>query len=193
MSARVSKACAERSKASRPSAIGPSCHCSCLCSEKNNGLENRDLPRPIRNSTYGTRQSRSPLVGRKCRAPLATRLPSSPFKTSIFITRVAPHCVNTLMILHAAHTRIVRIVVILKGGGVRAPKCHQAAQCTCSPTSSEQVLTCSLEVREEHGEVSVQLDEPLVDVLDLLYCSLGLTLLEAGGVLQFGQVVQDPG
>ena len=111
----------------------------------------------------------------------------------IFITRVAPHCVNTLMILHAAHTRIVRIVVILKGGGVRAPKCHQAAQSTCSPTSSEQVLTCSLEVREEHGEVSVQLDEPLVDVLDLLDCSLGLTLLEAGGVLQFGQVVQDPG
>jgi hypothetical protein len=55
------------------------------------------------------------------------------------------------------------------------------------------VLTCSLEVREEHGEVSVQLDEPLVDVLDLLDCSLGLTLLEAGGVLQFGQVVQDPG
>ena len=26
----------------------------------------------------------SPLVGRKCRPPLATRLPSSPFKTSIF-------------------------------------------------------------------------------------------------------------
>jgi hypothetical protein len=23
---------------------------------------------------------------------------------SLFITRVAPHCVNTLMILHAAHT-----------------------------------------------------------------------------------------
>jgi hypothetical protein len=25
----------------------------------------------------------------------------------IFITRVAPHCVNTLMILHAAHTRMM--------------------------------------------------------------------------------------
>ena len=25
----------------------------------------------------------------------------------IFITRVAPHCVNTLMILHAAHTLII--------------------------------------------------------------------------------------
>jgi hypothetical protein len=25
----------------------------------------------------------------------------------IFITRVAPHCVNTLMILHAAHTLIM--------------------------------------------------------------------------------------
>jgi hypothetical protein len=30
------------------------------------------------------RQSRSPLVGRKCRPPLATRLPSSPFKATIF-------------------------------------------------------------------------------------------------------------
>ena len=38
----------------------------------------------FRNSPYGTRQSRSPLVGRKCRPPLATRLPSSLLKTSIF-------------------------------------------------------------------------------------------------------------
>ena len=38
----------------------------------------------FRNTPYGTRQSRSPLVGRKCRPPLATRLPSSLLKTSIF-------------------------------------------------------------------------------------------------------------
>tara|TARA_B100000780_G_scaffold231921_1_gene171815 strand:+ start:272 stop:412 length:141 start_codon:yes stop_codon:yes gene_type:complete len=45
------------------------------------------------------------------------------------------------------------------------------------------LATYSLEVGEEHVEVSVQLDEPLVDVLDFLCCSLGLALLEAGGVL----------
>ena len=55
------------------------------------------------------------------------------------------------------------------------------------------LATYSLEVGEEHVEVSVQLDEPLVDVLDFLCCSLGLALLEAGGVLQLGQVVQNPG
>ena len=38
----------------------------------------------FRNSPYGTRQSRSPLVGRKSRPPLATRLPSSLLKTSHF-------------------------------------------------------------------------------------------------------------
>jgi hypothetical protein len=81
--AALSAACAERSKASRPSAIGPCCHC--LLSQLWKTTDSRtDLPRPIRNSTYGTRQSRSPLVGRMCRPPLATRLPSSLLKTSIF-------------------------------------------------------------------------------------------------------------
>jgi hypothetical protein len=64
--------------------LGPLVIASCLCSEKTTDSRT-DLPRPIRNSSYGPRQSRSPLVGRKCRPPLATRLPSSPFiKTSHF-------------------------------------------------------------------------------------------------------------
>ena len=44
-----------------------------------------DVPRPI-SQLYLRHPAKplSPLVGRKCRPPLATRLPSSPFKTSIF-------------------------------------------------------------------------------------------------------------
>jgi hypothetical protein len=33
----------------------------------------------------------------------------------IFITRVAPHCVNTLMILHAAHTLSLSLLFLLLG------------------------------------------------------------------------------
>ena len=40
----------------------------------------------------------------KCRRKKANSLSLSLSLSLIFITRVAPHCVNTLMILHAAHT-----------------------------------------------------------------------------------------
>ena len=56
-----------------------------LCSSQSSSRVQRQTSLgQFRNTPYGTRQSRSPLVGRKCRPPLATRLPSSLLKTSIF-------------------------------------------------------------------------------------------------------------
>jgi hypothetical protein len=80
----LSAACAERSKASRPSAIRPS---SSYVLWKTTDSSS-DVPRPI-SQLYlrHPRQSRSPLAGRKCRPPLATRLPSSLLKTSTFSRR----------------------------------------------------------------------------------------------------------
>jgi hypothetical protein len=77
--AALSAACAEAAQQS----LEALCHWALLsfplvsCSGKQRTVSRTDPPRPIRSSTYGTRQSRSPLVGRKCRPPLAARVPSS--------------------------------------------------------------------------------------------------------------------
>ena len=79
----LSAACAERSKASRPSAIGPS---SSYVLWKTTDSSS-DVPRPI--SQLSLRHPAKPLAARrpKVPSPLATRLPSSLLKTSIFLER----------------------------------------------------------------------------------------------------------
>jgi len=75
----LSAACAERSKASRPSAIGPS---SSLVLWKTTDSSS-DVPRPI--SQLSLRHPAKPLAAR--RPTLATRLPSSLSKTSSLFSR----------------------------------------------------------------------------------------------------------